>query len=551
MNKNLFGTTRGAMVPAADAVNEAGGLAYAMSPKHALAQYTATGCFNNTFYATAEDQMDKVLELCKKIEPEFIAKVAVWCREEGYMKDMPAFLCAYLTTVNIDLVKKIFPRVINNGKMLRNFVQIMRSGVVGRKSLGSAPRNLVRQWFETRDEDAIFKQSIGQDPSFGDILRMVHPTPKNKSMEALFGYLIGMKVVDKKADMAKDKNGRFTTILFKDLPGIIKEYEGYKRAKADGKDTVGIPDVPFQMLDSLGLSTEEWTGIAENAPWHMTRMNLNTFKRHGVLENKDMVKLISTRLRDEQAIARAKVFPYQLLAAFLNVAEDMPSHITNALQDAMEIAVKNIPVIDGNVVICPDVSGSMSSPITGHRKGSTTKMRCIDIAGLMSAAILRSNPHARVIPFEGNVVPIGKLRLNSRDSIMTNATKLASIGGGSTNCSAPLHQLVQEGAKVDAVIFVSDNESWIDSNHSAGYSYGYGRHGTSTMEAWNALRVKNPKARLICIDVQPNGTTQGVERADILNIGGFSDNVFNIVGEFVGGTLFDGHWVKVIDSVKL
>jgi len=31
-------------------------------------------------------------------------------------------------------------RVINNGKMLRNFVKIVRSGVAGRKSLGTAPK---------------------------------------------------------------------------------------------------------------------------------------------------------------------------------------------------------------------------------------------------------------------------------------------------------------------------------------------------------------------------------------------------------------------------
>ena len=45
---------------------------------------------------------------------------------------------------------------------------------------------------------------------------------------------------------------------------------------------------------------------------------------------------------------------------------------------------------------------------------------------------------------------------------MTNAAKLASIGGGGTNCSAPLAQLNAERAKVDLVVFVSDNESWVD-----------------------------------------------------------------------------------------
>jgi len=66
----------------------------------------------------------------------------------------------------------------------------------------------------------------------------------------------------------------------------------------------------------------------------------------------------------------------------------------------------------------------------------------------------------------------------------------------------------------DLVIFVSDNESWVDA--------GRGR-GTATMAEWNAFRQRNPKARLVCIDIQPYRTTQAKERDDILNIGGFSD----------------------------
>ena len=41
------------------------------------------------------------------------------------------------------------------------------------------------------------------------------------------------------------------------------------------------------------------------------------------------------------------------------------------------------------------------------------------------------------------------------------------------------------------------------------------------------MGVGSPK--LVCIDIQPYGSTQAAERADILNIGGFSDAVFNVV----------------------
>src|SRR5581483_11213653 len=80
---------------------------------------------------------------------------------------------------------------MNNGRMVRNFVQIIRSGLVGRKSLGTAPKRLVREWLERQTPEALFRASVGQDPSLADIIKMVHPTPKSREREALFGYLIG------------------------------------------------------------------------------------------------------------------------------------------------------------------------------------------------------------------------------------------------------------------------------------------------------------------------------------------------------------------------
>jgi 60 kDa SS-A/Ro ribonucleoprotein len=198
-----------------------------------------------------------------------------------------------------------------------------------------------------------------------------------------------------------------------------------------------------------------------------------------------------------------------------------------------------VPAIEGRVYVCPDVSGSMSSPVTGYRKGATTAVRCIDIAALVAAAVLRKNPRAEVLPFEHNVVKVG---LNSRDSVITNAARLASVGGGGTNCSAPLKLLNRRKAKADLVIFVSDYESWVDA---------VGGRGTATMRAWNAFKQRNPNARLACIDVQPYRTVQTAERDDILNVGGFSDQVFGVISEFARGQLNAEHWIGVIESVAL
>ena len=137
-NKTLFQTIFGGLIPSTNTFNAENAPAYALSPQQALAQYAATGCFSRTFYASAEEQLQRVLELCAAVGPEFVAQVAICSRCNAYMKDMPALLCAWLSARSPRLHEAVFAQVIDNAKMLRTYVQILRSGVVGRKSLGTA-----------------------------------------------------------------------------------------------------------------------------------------------------------------------------------------------------------------------------------------------------------------------------------------------------------------------------------------------------------------------------------------------------------------------------
>lgn len=300
-----------------------------------------------------------------------------------------------------------------------------------------------------------------------------------------------------------------------------------------------LPDVPFLLLTNAPLSREQWAQLAQRMSWQTLRMNLNTLARHDVFENATLAASVAQRLADRAQVRQSWVYPYQLLSAWSNLQSNVPQVIREALAQAMEYALENIPPFRGNVVVCPDVSGSMKSSITGYRKGATSKIRCVDVAGLIAAAVLRNHPQARVLPFECDVVDV---RLDARQSVMHNAQKLAAVGGDGTNCSAPLRRLLNERARVDLVIMVSDNESWVDKS----------RHGsTATMECWIELKKRNPQARLVCIDLLPYGTTQAAERSDILNVGGFSDEVFTVIDNFVNGRYGSAHWLEEIEAVTL
>jgi 60 kDa SS-A/Ro ribonucleoprotein len=521
-NKSMFASQRGRLNGKTDTRNLAGGKAYEYENCQKLAQLAVTGSIGDLFYQSAEMELDQVLKATEAVSDAFLAKTAVYARQKGKMKDLPAMLLSVLASRDPVLLSRAFPHVVTNGKMLRNFVQIMRSGQTGRKSLGTRPKALVRGWLNAASDYQILQASIGNDPSLSDVIKMVHPKPRDEERAALFAWMIG-----KPCDVEK-------------LPGVVQDYVAFK----DNPKSRAVPDVPFQMLTHLSLSTQDWTELALKGSWNMVRMNLNTFLRHGVFEGKRFRKAKSVRqiaeiLKDPQRIRKANVFPYQLLTGYQALSAEMPTEIRDAMHEAMELSVGNVPSFKGQVVVCPDVSGSMGSPVTGYRKGATTQTRCVDVAALVSAAVLRRNRGAMVLPFE---IGVRNVVLEARDTILTNAQKLMEQWGGGTNCAAPLEWLNRKGQSPDLVILVSDNQSWAGVQRGA---------ATGVMSEWMALKRRNPDAKLVCIDITPYGTTQVQSRPDVLNIGGFSDAVFDQIAAFAQDRMNADQWVGEIEAIDL
>ena len=147
-------------------------------------------------------------------------------------------------------------------------------------------------------------------------------------------------------------------------------------------------------------------------------------------------------------------------------------------------------------------------------------------------------------------------KVDPSDSILSLAGRLANFGGGGTDCSLPIRKANVDYAqrKFAGVVLVSDNESWV----CKGRTYQYGADGsTGVMAEWkqfvqNQVRIQNGNIsgpKLICIDLQPNATTQAPDRSDILNVGGFSDAVFEVVSAFL--TSDAGRFVAEFESVML
>ena len=537
-NKGLFASLK-SLLPRADARNEEGAVAYQLPVKHALAQLAATGCFNGTFYAQADEQLATLLNLVNQVDDNvFLAKLAVYSRERAFMKDMPAALLLVLSKRDRDLFRKVFGRVVDNGRVLRTLFQMVRSGQFGRKSLSYALQRAFQRWLNEASVSRLLAASIGNDPSLRDILRMARPTPSDNARRALFGWLTDKEVA------------KWAPATMDDLPAEACLLDAYRKTESADEQASMLTGarLRWDLLADAARGSTTWKAIARQMGPQALRMNLNTLLRHDVLSDRGMVDFVAAKIADAEEIRSARQFPYQYLAAYLNAADGLPQKIKAALCEAAEIACGNVPELPGPVVIGLDVSGSMQSPVTGHRgRGATSKVRCVDVAALFAAAILRRNPDSVVIPFDDKPY---RAQVDPQDSILSLSARLAKYGGGGTNCSLPLSEATSTfgNRRFAGCVLVSDMESWI----------GAGRHGsTATMTAWqdfvkHQVRVQgsdNAGPKLVCIDLQPYTTTQAPDRSDILNVGGFSDAVFRVVASFLSDDA--GRFVAEVEAVEL
>jgi len=536
-NKGLFASLK-SLLPRADARNEEGARAYALSPKHALAQLAATGCFNGVFYAEAEDQLATLLNLVNQIDDNvFLAKLAVYSRERAFMKDMPAALLLVLSKRDRDLFRQVFGRVVDNGRVLRTLFQMVRSGQFGRKSLSYALQRAFQRWLNEASVNRLLAASIGNDPSLRDILRMARPTPSDNARRALFGWLTDKEVA------------KWAPATVDNLPAEVRLLDAYRKSESADEQASMLTGarLRWDLLADAARGSTTWKAISRQMGPQALRMNLNTLLRHDVLSDRGMVDFVAAKIADAEEIRSSRQFPYQYLAAYLNADDAVPQKIKAALCEAAEIACGNVPELPGPVVIGLDVSGSMQSLVTGHgARGATSKVRCVDVAALFAAAILRRNPDSVVIPFDDKPY---RAQVDPQDSILSLSARLAKYGGGGTNCSLPLSEATSTfgNRRFAGCVLVSDMESWI----------GAGRHGsTATMTAWqdfvkNQVRLQGGDAspKLVCIDLQPYTTTQAPDRSDILNVGGFSDAVFSVVASFLSNDA--GRFVAEVEAVVL
>lgn len=432
--------------------NFAGGQAFSESPKTELVSILLTSQLEDQFYRSAQQTTVRLKELVSQAaDKAFVAKAAVYARNEAGMRSVSHLVAGELahSVKGEKWTKRFYEKVVRRPddvlEILAYYLALYGRPVPNalKKGLGEALARFDEyQVSKYRRESAELKLI--------DAVNLLHPPHSEPLRKLVRGELGPAETWEAKLTQAgaKAENGEEAEALKSAV------WEELIRSRKLGY---------FALLRNL-------RNILEQAP--------------------QVVDEALRLLVDENLIRKSLVLPFRFLTAL--EAGNLPraGEAVEALNDAVDKALANVPQFEGRTLVALDGSGSMNG-------------KPLKIGSLFASVLVKAN-RADLIVFSNDAQYV---TVNRRDSTLTVANSIAAKApNGGTN----FHAVFQAANRsYDRIVLLSDMQGWIGDAAP-----------TQTFEAYKRRYKAAPK--VYSFDLQGYGTLQFPER-DVFCLAGFSD----------------------------
>ena len=477
-------------------LNHEGAKAFVLTPELELYTLVVTSMFSDKFYESKDDRVARLRKLITKVEPEFVAKLAVYAREKMYLRSIPLVLAVELAKVhNGDrLVSTLVTRIIQRVDELTEILAYYKkaNGLDNIKKESHQLYKGIANAFLKFDEYQFAKYDRDGEIKLRDVLFKTHPKPDSPEKTALF-----KKIVD---------------------------------------GTLETPYTWETEVSAKGNTAEVWQSLiaSDRLPYMATLRNLRNILDSGV--DIHDVGIVAETISDTYQVRKSRQMPFRFLSAYRELKENSSPH-TSVMLDAIETAVKksaeNIKGFgyDTTVAIACDVSGSMQTTISPK-----SKVMNYDI-GLLLGMLLQFRCKSVVTGMFGTDFKIVNL---PKSSILQNVDELHNREGEvgySTNGHLVLRELEQKGVKADKVMIFTDCQMWNSDEDSR----------DSMHTAWSSYKKFHPTAKLYLFDLSGYGDTPvSLMGGNVYLIAGWSDKVFDVLTAYDEGSTAVEHIQEIV-----
>jgi len=525
--------------------NLAGGKAYKQSAKLELVSLLLTSFVQDQFYRKADASLDRMSELLKQVDPKFAAKAAIFARTKFGMRSISHATAAELAKHisgqewGKDFYNKVIYRPDDMTETLSYYY-----GKLNGKSVPNSLKKGFAKAFEKFDSYQLSKyREDGKEVSLIDVVNLVSPKASDKNG---FVQVDKAKYVDTlKASLEnakRKKNQKRFAELSEKLAVALKTegetvsvnalealvYGMLKSTETWEAKLTNAGQVAESETEKAELKKEAWASLISTRKIGYLALLRNL--RNIIQQAPESVGVACDMLRDEKLIKKQLIMPFQFYVAIGEIEkvgnDSTVRKVLEAIDDAMEISVSNVPKFDGETLVVCDYSGSMDNKLSAM---GTISYRQI---GTIFGAIMAKANNADFMIFGDTAAYAPFSRKDSISTIIKQLDKHNRTGGwgysSRTNASVDANGAISVGhgttfpetfktanKKYDRIIFFSDCQGW-----------GGGGAPTGAHAQYNTKYGAKPS--IYSFDLAGHGSGMFPEHKTYA-LAGFSDKVFDIL----------------------
>jgi hypothetical protein len=237
---------------------------------------------------------------------------------------------------------------------------------------------------------ALRYDGLGRQTRMGDVIELTHPSPRDDKQSTLLKYLLDRRHHD---DAVADPTV-LPMLAAADALDAVPVDE--RRALLRGRGATALAEAGFswERLSGWlpgGMDAEAWEAVIPSMGVMALVRNLRNFDQAGISEA--AVDAVIAKITDADEVAKARLFPYQVWAAYKHAPSD---DWKRALGRTLDLTVTNIPVLDGTLVVI-DTSGSMRSPVSNR-----SRLQRVEVAAVMAMATAKRARDVDVVIYGQN-----------------------------------------------------------------------------------------------------------------------------------------------------
>lgn len=437
--------------------NNAGGFVYAVSSWDKLLRFLVLGSEGGTYYVGERTlTLNNAANVVKCIEEDGlrVVRMIVEVSQGGRApKNDPAIfalaLCASAPTADTRAYAlQMLPQVCRIPTHLFHFLTYVKQF----RGFGRGLRTSLASWYNTLPVEKlayeVAKYQSRDGWSNADVLRLAHPKTTEKARNDIYKWIVDGDVPKGTIIEAMD---RAKTAGAKELVSLIERF-----------------NLSREMLPTEALTRAEvWDALLPKMPMTAMIRNLGNMSKVGLLvPNSDAARLVRKKLRDEDAIRKARIHPVALLIAMKTYGGgrglrgkgewNTVQSVVDALNDAFYLSFGTVEPTGKRLVYGVDVSGSMSSPIGG------LPISCAEGAAAMALASAHVEDDYCIMGFAGSFVDLGITPKMRFDDVLR---RVYHSNFGTTDCSLPMTWALSKNVKADAFVVITDSETYAGRIH--------------------------------------------------------------------------------------